>query len=89
MARAARKKEAVQRPLPPADQADTAALEAAVKMMIGVLETWDYSRPLSSLNRADLHKLAVAAISGFVIERSQHQEIAWWDDPNIAVHIAG
>ena len=79
----------MQRPLPPADQADTAALEAAVKMMIGVLETWDYSRPLSSLNRADLHKLAVAAVSGFVIERSQHQEIAWWDDPNIAVHIAG
>lgn len=89
MARAARKKEALQRPLPPADQADAAALNAAVTQMIGVLEAWDYSRPLSSLNRADLQKLAVAAVSGFVIERSQHQEVAWWDDLNIDVLIAG
>lgn len=89
MARAARKKEALQRPLPPADQADAAALNAAVTKMIGVLETWDYSRPLSSLNRADLHKLAVAAVSGFVIERSQHEEPAWWDELNTDAPIAG
>lgn len=89
MARAARKKEALQRHLPPADQADSAALEASVTMMIGVLESWDYSRPLSSLNRADLHKLAVAAVSGFVIERAQHQELAWWDELNTDARIAG
>ena len=78
--RAARKKGERQLPLSPADQADAAALEAAVSMMIGVLEAWDYSRPLSSLNRADLHKLAVAAVGGFVNERTQHREVAWWSD---------
>lgn len=90
MARAAERKERVQQhPPSPADQADAAALEASVSMMIGVLEAWDYSRPLSSLNRADLRKLAVAAVSGFVTERSKHEQIAWWDELNIAVHIAG
>ena len=89
MARAAEKKETLQRPLPPADQADAVALEAAVTMMIGVLETWDYSRSLSSLNRADLHKLAVAAVSGFVIERVQHEELPWWDALNTDALIAG
>ena len=89
MKAAARKKGVQQHPLSPADQSDAAALEASVKAMIGVLEAWDYSRPLSSLNRADLHKLAVAAVSGFVIERSQHREMAWWDDTSIAVLIAG
>lgn len=58
-------------------------------MMIGVLEAWDYSRPLASLNRADLTKLAAAAVSGFVNERSKHREVAWWDDLNTDVLIAG
>lgn len=90
MARAAERKKGVQQhPPSPADQSDAAALEASVSMMIGVLETWNYSRPLSSLNRADLTKLAAAAVSGFVIERSKHGEVAWWDDLNTDVLIAG
>lgn len=75
------KKGAVTRPLSPADQSDAAALEASIGMMIGVLEAWDYSRPLASLNRADLGKLATAAISGFVIaKQSEDVSGAWWDD---------
>lgn len=90
MARAAQRKERVQQhPPSPEDQADTAALEASVSMMIGVLEAWDYSRPLSSLNRADLSKIAVAAISGFIIERSKHEQIVWWDELNIGALTVG
>ena len=89
MKAAARKKGVQQHPLSPADQSDAAALEASVKAMIGVLEVWDYSRPLSSLNRADLSKLAVAAVSGFVIERSKHRDAAWWDDLNTDAPTAG
>lgn len=91
MARAAKKKGAAQLPPSPADEADNAALDAAVNMMIGVLETWSPSRPLSSLNRADLSKLAVAAISGFVLEQHRQSErIAQsWDDPIFAAVFAG
>ena len=86
------KKGAMTRPLSPADQADAAALDTAVGMMIGVLEEWDYSRPISSLNRADLRKLATAAVSGFVLEQvKQHENAAdaAWDDPIFAVGLVG
>ncbi|WP_313349812.1 hypothetical protein [Paracoccus sp. (in: a-proteobacteria)] len=89
--RAKVKKGAVQRPLSPADQKDTAALDAAVSMMIGILETWDHSRPIASLNRADLRKLAVAACSGFILEQiKQHKAMdAAWDDPIFAAALVG
>lgn len=92
MARAAKKKKgAAQLPPSPADDADNAALDAAVHTMIGVLETWNHSRSLSSLDRADLRKLAVAAISGFVLEQTiQSKRIAeTWDDPIFSAVLAG
>lgn len=59
-------------PRNPADDADDRATARAVKMMIeGPLSSWNVSRPISSLNKADLHKLAVAAISGYVLQRAQ------------------
>lgn len=85
------KKGALQRPLSPADQMDAAALDAAVSNMIGILEAWDYSRPLSSLNRADLRKIAVAAISGFILEQVSQQKRTdlQWDELNIGAALAG
>lgn len=85
------KKGAVQRPLSPADQIDSAALDAAVNNMIGILETWDFSRPLASLNRADLRKIAVAAVSGFILEQVSQQKRTdfQWDDLNIGAAFVG
>ena len=59
--------------------------------MIGVLETWDHSRPIASLNRADLQKLSVAAISGFILEHAKQRQnpSIEWDDLNIDVALAG
>lgn len=70
---------------------DAAALDAAVSNMIGILEAWDYSRPLSSLNRADLRKIAVAAISGFILEQVSQQKRTdlQWDELNIGAALAG
>lgn len=63
------------RPPSPADEADAQALEMAVESMIQqVLSGWDHTRPLGSLNRGDLRKLATAAISGFVVGKSKWDE---------------
>jgi len=60
------------RPPQSADEADAQALDRAVKTMIQqVLSGWDNTRPLSSLNRADLHRLANAAICGWILERAE------------------
>ena len=57
-----------------ADFAEAQALEHAVQTMIeGPLSKWDHSRPLSSLNRADLRKLAIASITGWVLKRAALQ----------------
>ncbi len=60
------------RPPSPADEADAQALDRAVERMIqDVLEHWDHSRPIASLNRDDLNKLATAAITGWILERAK------------------
>jgi hypothetical protein len=60
------------RPPSPADQADAQALDRAVETMIQtVLSGWDASRPLASLNRGDLRKIANAAISGWILQRAE------------------
>lgn len=52
----------------------------AVESMIQrVLNGWDHTRPLGSLNRSDLQKLANAAITGWVIERAKENFCS--DDP--------
>ena len=64
--------ETQKRPPSPADEADAKALDMAVESMIQqVLSGWDYTRPLGSLNRGDLRRLATAAITGFVIGKSE------------------
>lgn len=52
----------------PADKADAEALDQAVQTMIqGPLRDWDHTRPLGSLNKQDLRKLAMAAITGWIL----------------------
>ena len=54
-------------PPSPADQADAQGLDRAVEAMIqNVLSGWDHTRPLGSLTRADLRKLATHAVIGFI-----------------------
>lgn len=54
-------------PPSPADQADARGLDRAVEAMIQeVLSGWDHTRPLGSLNRDDLRRLATHAVIGFV-----------------------
>lgn len=69
-----RKKGALEkRPPSPADKADAQALDRAVETMIqGPLSNWDHTRPLGSLNRDDLRKLATAAITGWVLQRTEN-----------------
>lgn len=60
------------RPPDPHDEADRQALDRAVETMIqNVLTGWDYSRPVSSLNKDDLRKLAKAAVTGWILERAK------------------
>jgi hypothetical protein len=65
------KKGAQSAPPSPADQADSLALDLAVQTMIeGPLSKWDHTRPLGSLNRDDLRKLAIACLTGWVLQRT-------------------
>ena len=65
------KKGAQKRPPSAADEADAQALDRAVQAMIeGPLSKWDHTRPLGSLNRADLRKLAIACLTGWVLQRA-------------------
>lgn len=65
------KKGAPKRALSPADEADARALDRAVQTMIeGPLSKWDHSRPLGSLNRDDLRKLATACLTGWILQRT-------------------
>lgn len=65
------KKGAQKRPPSAADQADALALDHAVQTMIeGPLSNWDHTRPLGSLNRDDLRKLAIACLTGWVLQRA-------------------
>lgn len=57
-------------PPSPADEADARATDRAVEFMIRSLNEWDHTRPLGSLNKQDLRRLAVAAISGFIVQRA-------------------
>jgi len=71
------KKGPPKRTLSSADEADLKALEHAVQKMIeGPLSKWDHTRPLASLNRGDLQKLATAAITGWVVQRSRNKQWA-------------
>ncbi len=59
-------------PPSPADQADAQGLDRAVEAMIqDVLSGWDHTRPLGSLTRADLRKLATHAVIGFILGRQE------------------
>ncbi|MHA3913868.1 hypothetical protein [Halovulum sp. GXIMD14793] len=56
----------------PLDEADAQSLDHAVETMIKhVLNDWDHTRPLGSLNKEDLAVLASAAIRGWICERSK------------------
>lgn len=70
-----RVKETLKRPLSPADEADAKALDRAVETMIqDTLSGWDHTRPLGSLTRADLRKLATAAVIGWILARAEWDE---------------
>ena len=59
----------------PADEADAKALDMAVESMIQqVLSGWDHTRPLGSLNRADLRNLATHAVIGFILGKHECDE---------------
>ena len=54
----------------PDDEAYQACIGAAVEWMLRhVLNKMDHTRPLGSLNRADLRKIAEHALFGYVLER--------------------
>lgn len=86
------KKGAQTRPLSPADQADALALDRAVQTMIeGPLSKWDHSRPLGSLNRDDLRTLAIACLTGWVLQRAANGCMAdtTQEDLNLAAAFVG
>ncbi|MBC22301.1 MAG: hypothetical protein CMJ32_00085 [Phycisphaerae bacterium] len=69
--KATKEKGPQKRTLSPADEADAKALEHAVQTMIeGPLTSWDHTRPLGSLNRDDLRKLATACLTGWILQRA-------------------
>ncbi len=64
------RKGAEKRPLSPEDQIDAKALDGAVEWMIDkVLSGMDHTRPLGTLNKGDLRRLAVASVTGFILEK--------------------
>lgn len=68
----ARVRKPLKRPPSPADQADAQGLDRAVEAMIqNVLSGWDHTRPLGSLNRDDLRKLATHAVIGFILGKHE------------------
>ena len=70
-----RVKETPKRPLSPADEADAKALDRAVETMIQqVLSGWDHTRPLGTLTRGDLRKLATAGVIGFILGKAEWDE---------------
>lgn len=85
------RKGAPKRALSTADEADARCLDRAVQTMIeGPLSGWDHTRPLGSLNREDIRKLAIAACTGFVLQRAT-EEKRWLEqnDQNFSVPSAG
>lgn len=71
MGNVSRKKGVQKQPPSPADQADALALDRAIQTMIeGPLSKWDHTRPLGSLNRDDLRQLAIACLTGWVLQRA-------------------
>lgn len=68
-----RQKKGVQKhPPSPADEADAQSLDAAVERIIEtVLSEWDHTRPLGSLNKGDLRRIADAAICGWILKRAE------------------
>lgn len=87
-----REKGAQKRPPSAADQADALALDRAVQTMIeGPLSKWDHTRPIGSLNRDDLRKLAIACLTGWVLQRTANacHDDTTEQDLNIVVASAG
>lgn len=59
-------------PPSPADLADAAGLDRAVETMIQeCLSGWNHTRPLGSLTRQDLRRLATFAVMGFILGKNQ------------------
>lgn len=74
MGRVSRKRAGGVRKHPPSAlyEADALALDRAVETMIqNSLSGWDHTRPLGSLNRDDLRKLATDAITGWILKRAE------------------
>jgi hypothetical protein len=54
------------------DEIEDAALDAAVNAVIKeVLEKLDYSRPISTLTKRDIRRIAVSSISGWIVRRTE------------------
>lgn len=83
------KKGAQKRPPSPADEADARALDKAVQTMIeGPLSNWDHTRPLGSLNRDDLRKLAIACLTGWVLQRAANGCLADTTEADLIFDVA-
>lgn len=56
----------------PVAECEDRALDAAIDAVLrDVFALWRPDRPLASLNRSDLRKICVAAICGFIVEKSR------------------
>ncbi|CAB4142906.1 hypothetical protein UFOVP452_51 [uncultured Caudovirales phage] len=60
-----------ERPPSPEDEAQARATEAAAASLGAMLETIGIQRPIASITWGELNRLAIAAVSGWVIARSQ------------------
>lgn len=59
----------------PVAECEDRALDAAIDAVLrDVFALWRQDRPLASLNRSDLRKVCVAAICGFIVEKSRCDE---------------
>lgn len=60
--------------MPPSihDEIENAAIEAAISAVIReVLEKMDHSKPIASMTKRDIKRIAVSAISGWIVKRTE------------------
>jgi len=60
--------------LPPSihDEIEAEAIEAAVSAVIReVLEKMDHAKPIASMTKRDIRKVAISAISGWIVKRTE------------------
>lgn len=69
---AVRKQKAAEKPPSYADSVEETALDHAVELMIReVLSHLDHTRPIGSMDRRTLRRIAISAISGWIVKRSE------------------